>query len=221
MRQFGTNWKIKNPMQLILVDRGREFCDVLRRQFRAHPEVEIVCGRFEDLPVFDCVVTAGNSFGLMDAGMDLAVVRYFGNQVMELIQKRILEDYLGEQPVGTSIIIPTGHPTHKFVAHSPTMRAPMNIRGTDHVYLAMWATLIAVHRHNRSETNSIRSLACPGLGTGTGSMDSIEAALQLRLAYEHYRQPPKLINPTFAQHRHEKIHYGGRWGFEHPRPPAT
>jgi len=64
-----------------------------------HPEVDVVCGRFEDLPVFDCVVTAGNSFGLMDAGMDLAVVRYFGTHVMELIQKCILEDYLGEQPV--------------------------------------------------------------------------------------------------------------------------
>jgi O-acetyl-ADP-ribose deacetylase (regulator of RNase III) len=210
----------KNLMQLILVDKGREFCDVLRWQFRVHPEVEIVCGRFEDLPVFDCVVTAGNSFGLMDAGMDLAVVRYFGTHVMELIQKRILEDYLGEQPVGTSIIIPTEHPTHQFVAHSPTMRTPMNIRGTDHVYLAMWASLTAVHRHNRSEKKHIRTLACPGLGTGTGGMDSIEAALQLRLAYEHYQQPPKVINPTFAQQRHERIYYGGRWGYEHPRSPV-
>ena len=79
-------------MRFILVDRGSEFCDVLRWQFRKHPEVEIVCGRFEDLPTFDCIVTAGNSFGLMDAGMDLAVVRYFGTQIMELIQKRILEE---------------------------------------------------------------------------------------------------------------------------------
>jgi len=87
-------------MRLILVDRGKEFCDVLRWQFRSHPEVQVVCGRFEDLPSFDCVATAGNSFGLMDAGMDLAVVRFFGHHVMECIQKRILEDYLGEQPVG-------------------------------------------------------------------------------------------------------------------------
>ena len=93
-------------MRLILVDRGKEFCDVLRWRFRSHPEVEIVCGRFEDLPSFDCVVTAGNSFGLMDAGMDLAVVRFFGRHVMELIQKQILDDYLGEQPVGTCIIVP-------------------------------------------------------------------------------------------------------------------
>ena len=204
-------------MRLILVDRGKEFCDVLRWQFRSHPDVQVVCGRFEDLPTFDCVITAGNSFGLMDAGMDLAVVRYFGHHVMELIQRRILEEYLGEQPVGTCVIVPTGHPTHPFVAHSPTMRVPMNIQGTDHVYLGFWAALTAVHRHNRTESPKIESLACAGLGTGTGGVDSLEAALQLCIAYEHYRNPPQYLNPSVAQQRHERIYYGGRWGFLNPR----
>jgi O-acetyl-ADP-ribose deacetylase (regulator of RNase III) len=204
-------------MRLILVSRGKELCDILQWQFRSHPEVQVVSGRFEDLPSFDCVVTAGNSFGLMDAGMDLAVVRFFGREVMEHIQKRILEDYLGEQPVGTCLIVPTGHVRHPFVAHAPTMRIPMNIQGTDHVYLAMWAALTAVHRHNRCESQKIECLACPGLGTGTGGMDLQEAALQMCLAYEHYLLPPQFINPSMAQYRHEKIYYGGRWGFEHPR----
>lgn len=208
-------------MRLIFVDRGKEFCDVLRWQFRSHPEVQIVCGKFEDLPSFDCVVTAGNSFGLMDAGMDLAVVRYFGRHVMERIQKQILDDYLGEQPVGTCIIVPTDHAAHPFVAHAPTMRVPMNIQGTDHVYLALWASLTAIHRHNRSESRKIDSVACPGLGTGTGGVDAVEAALQLRLAYEHFCRPPSFINPSVAQERHEKIHYGGRWGFTHPRTTGT
>jgi O-acetyl-ADP-ribose deacetylase (regulator of RNase III) len=207
-------------MRLIVVDRGREFCEVARWQFRELPEVEIVCGRFEELPVFDCVVTAGNSFGLMDAGMDLAVVRFFGRQVMELVQKQILEDYLGEQPVGTSIIVATGEASHPFVAHTPTMRVPMNIQGTDHVYMAMWAALTGVHRHNRSQSQRIESLACPGLGTGTGGMDANEAALQMRLAYEHYQRPPEFINPSVAQQRHERIYYGGRWGFTNPRTSA-
>lgn len=208
-------------MRLILVDKGKDFCDVLRWQFRSHPEVEIACGKFEELHSFDCIVTAGNSFGLMDAGMDLAVVRYFGRHVMEQIQKRILEDFLGEQPVGTCIIIPTGHPSHPFVAHCPTMRVPMNIQGTDHVYLALWAALTAAHRHNRTESPKITSIACPGLGTGTGGMEPVEASLQLRLAYEHFRRPPTFLNPSVAQDRHEKIYYGGRWGFAHPRPPST
>ncbi len=208
-------------MRLIFVDKGKEFCDVLRWQFRSHPEIEVVCGRFEDLPTFDCVVTAGNSFGLMDAGMDLAVVRYFGRQVMDIIQNQILDDYLGEQPVGSCIIVPTGHPTHPFVAHAPTMRVPMNIKGTDHIYLALWATLTAVHRHNRSQSRKIDSVACPGLGTGTGGVDALEAALQLFLAYEHFCRPPQFINPSVAQERHEKIYYGGHWGFAHPRTKST
>lgn len=204
-------------MRLIFVDRGRDFCDVLCHQFRERTEVEIVCGRFEELPAFDCVVTAGNSFGLMDAGMDLAVVRYFGRHVMEHIQKQIVEDYLGEQPVGTCILTPTGNSAHPFVAHAPTMRVPMNIDGTDNVYLALWATLTAVHRHNRSASQKINSLACPGLGTGTGGMDLREAALQMHAAYEHFVRPPQFLNPTVAQRRHEKVYYGGRWGFVNPR----
>lgn len=204
-------------MHLTLVDRGKEFCDVLRWQFRAHPEVTIVHGRFEDLPSYDCVVTAGNSFGLMDAGMDLAVVRFFGRHVMERIQRQILEEHLGEQPVGTCLIVPTDHMVHPFVAHAPTMRVPMNIQGTDHVYLAMWSVFTALHRHNRTNAHRIDSLACPGLGTGTGGMDPLEAALQLYLAYEHYLNPPLYINPSVAQHRHERVHYGGQWGFAHPR----
>lgn len=204
-------------MRLILVDRGKELCDVLRWEFRAHPEVQIVCGRFEDLPAYDCIVTAGNSFGLMDAGIDLAVVRYFGRHVMERIQKHILADFLGEQPVGTSIIVPTDNAAHPFVAHAPTMRVPMSIQGTDHVYLALWASLIAAHRHNRTETRRIETIACPGLGTGTGGVDAGEAAIQLRLAWQHYQKPAQFINPTMAQERQERIHCGGRAGFAQPR----
>ena len=156
----------------------------------------------------------------MDAGIDRAVVKFFGEEVMHSIQKRILEDYLGEQPVGTCLLIPTNHARHPFVAHAPTMRVPQNISGTDNIYLAMWATLTTIHRHNRTETRKIDAVACPALGAGTGGVDLIEASLQLCLAYEHFLKPPQFINPTFAQQRHERIHFGGKWGFQNPRPPT-
>jgi O-acetyl-ADP-ribose deacetylase (regulator of RNase III) len=210
-----------SAMRLILVDRDKECCDVLQWRFRSHPEVQIVCGRFEELPSFDCIVTAGNSFGLMDGGIDLAVIRFFGRHVMERVQQQILDDYLGEQPVGTCLIVSTDHAAHPFVAHSPTMRVPMNIQGTDHVYLAMWAALTAVHRHNRSSSRKIDTLACPALGTGTGGTDLIEASLQLCVAYEHYLKPPPFINPSMAQQRQERVYYGGRWGFSQPRKAVT
>src|SRR5882672_4248054 len=106
-------------------------------------QLEIHLGSFESLPSFDCVATAGNSFGLMDAGMDLAVLKFFGTQIQERIQKQIFDDYCGEQPVGSAFVVETGRVDHPYVAHAPTMRIPMNIAGTDHVYLATWATLLA------------------------------------------------------------------------------
>lgn len=144
-------------------------------------------------------------------------VKYFGTQLMERIQQRILEDYLGEQPVGTCIVVTTGHPKHPYVTLAPTMRIPMNIAGTDHVYLATWAVLTAIHRHNRDSEQKIRSLVCPAFGTGTGGVQPLEAGTQMRLAYENFCRPPQHINPTVAQSRQDRVHYGGRWGFEHPR----
>ena len=205
-------------MRIIINNRDKDTADVFSWRFRDLPEVETVLGPFEQLPAFDCIATAGNCFGLMDAGLDLAVVRFFGRHVMDEIQRRILGDYLGEQPVGTSFIVGTGHPAHPFVAHTPTMRVPMNIDRTDNVYLAAWATLLAVHHHNRSDAPRIGSLVMPGFGTGTGGVDPLEASLQMRLACEHYLRPAERINPSLAQSRYEKVHYGGRWGLEHPRP---
>jgi len=206
-------------MRIIIVDRSKEAADVFAWRFKDLPQVETHLGRFEEMPVFDCIATAGNSFGLMDAGIDLAVVKFFGSSLMERIQQRILNEYCGEQPVGTSMIVETGHAKHPFVAHTPTMRAPMNISGTDNVYLATWATLIATEAHNRSAAETeIGVLAMPGFGTGSGGVDLLEASLQMCLACEHFLNRPSRISPELAQHRFEAIHYGGRFGFENPRP---
>jgi len=205
------------PLKITIVDRNKSAADVFANQFADMVDVSVTCGCFEELPEFDCIVTAGNSFGLMDAGMDLAIVRYFGRTVMERIQERILHDFLGEQQVGTCVIVPTDRVDHPFVAHSPTMRIPMNINGTDNIYLACWATLLEVRRHNTTGDRKIETVAFPGLGTGTGGVHAQEASLQMRLAIEHFQRPPKHLNGTLAQSRQEKIHFGGKWGFENAR----
>lgn len=203
-------------MRFIIATRNKDTADEIRWVGRDVPGLEVYLGSFESLPSFDCVATAGNSFGLMDAGMDLAVVKFFGIHIQDHIQKRILEDYCGEQPVGTAFIVETGRMDHPYVAHAPTMRIPMNIAGTDHVYLATWATLLAVHNHNRSCTRKILTLVCPAFGAGTGGVAGIEVGFQMKLAWEHFRKVPIGITPSFAQERHERIYYGGRMGFERP-----
>ena len=181
-------------MKLILVDPKQALCKAWKEEFQNLPNVEIVQGYFERLAEFDCMVSAANSFGMMDGGVDLAIVNFFGKRVMENVQAAILRNYLGEQPVGTSMIIETGHPHHPFIAHTPTMRVPMPIAHTDHVYSAMWAMLLAVHYHNQTSSRKINVIACPGLGTTTGKVPYAEAAHQMAIAYKNFLYPPKFID---------------------------
>lgn len=65
-------------LQLILVDPIPDLCEQWQLKFEGQSNIEIVNGQFEDLPNYDCMVSAGNSFGLMDGGVDGAITRYFG-----------------------------------------------------------------------------------------------------------------------------------------------
>ena len=125
--------------KLTLVDPNRELCKCWKQQFRGLSHVEIVNGRFEELEEFDCMVSAANSFGLMDGGVDLAIIDYFGVELMDRVQERIIRYYLGEQPVETSVIVGTGNAKHPFIAHTPTMRVPMRIAITDRLPCAVRA----------------------------------------------------------------------------------
>jgi O-acetyl-ADP-ribose deacetylase (regulator of RNase III) len=198
-----------NDIQLILVSPNEAVCEAWVSAFTEFPEVAIVRGRFESLPEFDCLVSPANSFGIMDGGVDLAITNFFGVQLMNRVQERILHDYLGEQPIGTSIIVETGHPQHPFLAHTPTMRVPMPISTTDNVYTAMWAMLLSVRRHNNSASQKIRKVACPGLGTGTGRVAPLEAARQMALAYSWYVDSWPTIDWQIAQARQAQIGRGG------------
>jgi O-acetyl-ADP-ribose deacetylase (regulator of RNase III) len=196
-------------LKLILVDRSPALCAAFRHFFAGLRNVTIADDRFEDLAEFDCLVSPANSFGLMEGGMDAAIVRFFGGALMDRVQRRILEDYLGEQPVGTCLVVESGHPGHPFVAHTPTMRVPMDISGTDNVYRAMWAMLLAVRQHNRTAERGITTVACPGLGTGTGRVPYPEAARQMALAYRNFVNPPRWLDWRLAESRQDEVGCGG------------
>ena len=182
-------------MQLHLVDTDFNLTETFKKYFPS--EVLITREKFEDVKEFDCLVSAANSFGIMDGGIDLAIRNYFGQQLQDRVQEIISNTYFGEQPVGTSFIISTGNEQHPWLAHSPTMTTPTNISQTLNVYNAMLATLHAVKTHNLLHTLvkdcQIKSVVCCGLGTLTGRMTADVASHQMSMAYKNFKE--NQINP--------------------------
>lgn len=209
-------------LNLILIDFEPELCAAWREAFADLPRATVAEGRFEDLPEYDCLITAGNSFGLMDGGVDLAVARRFPH-VPPRVAARVRDDYLGEQPVGTSFLVETGEDAHPYVAHTPTMRVPMRVGRTDHAYVALWASLGAIHRHNRAtdSTHVIRTLACPGLCTATGRMHPAEAARQMALAWLFFVHPPACFDWRTATERQDRLGRGGDFAILPIKPQET
>jgi O-acetyl-ADP-ribose deacetylase (regulator of RNase III) len=207
---------MENLFDLVLVDLQPELCNEFRIAFEGVEKVSVVDGRFEDVE-FDCIVSAANSFGLMDGGVDGAITMYFGNQMMNRVQNKIIEDYHGEQPVGTSFIIRGNEEWNdrhnKYVAHTPTMRVPMNIRTTENVYQAMKAMLLEVNNFNKlvdsgkmpEYVNRINTVACTGLGTFCGEVPFNKAAKDMRMAYNNFMNKPRAISWEYAVERNKQI----------------
>ena len=195
---------------LWLVHPDRDMADAFRDRFAGLSNVRVVESRFEDLPAHDCFVTAGNSFGIMTAGIDAAVVGRFGDAIMTRVQQHILDHYYGEQPVGTAFIVPTGDPTLPYICHAPTMRVPSDISGTDKIYSATWAALLAILAHNRAAESRIEVVALPAMGTGFGRVPFSEAARQMAAAYRHLLEPPHRLDWDFVAERNLSICYDGK-----------
>lgn len=192
--------------KLILMAQDVVLYDAFTYHFRPFGDaVQVKMAYFEELDKYDCLVSPANSFGMMDGGMDQAIIDYFGNDLQNNVQKRILELYGGTQPIGTSFIIETGHPTFPFLAHTPTMFLPEDIQGTFYPYFAFKALLLAVIEHNKIHHIPIEVIACPGFGTGTGNIDPMIAAEQMATAYEFVCQLPTLHRPLFAYKKEQEL----------------
>jgi O-acetyl-ADP-ribose deacetylase (regulator of RNase III) len=184
-------------------------CAAVRSRFAGLRGARVVRARFEELHPHDAFVTAGNAFGMMTAGIDAAVVAAFGDDLMRRVQHRIMCDYWGEQPVGTAFVITTGQAAIPFLVHAPTMRVPGSIEGTDKVYSATWAALVAIQAHNAAAGRKIETAAFPAMGTGFGGVPFDEAARRMAVAYRHYLDPPHRIDWEYVIERHKAISYDG------------
>lgn len=177
------------PLKLILVDPRPLICKTYTEYFGDLPNVEIVNSHFEDLPFFDAIVTAASKLtDIVD--IDAKILRFFGENLIKLLQQHIQTEYLGEQPIGTALIVETNHALHPFLIHTPSLRMPISEAGKNCIYQATWSTLLAINKHNHLHRQDldkqINIVAFPGLGFGNSELTILEAAKQMSLAYKNF-----------------------------------
>lgn len=174
-------------MNLIFVDLQPEVVSAWREQFAGYSEVSVQSGSIFDVEC-DALVSPANSFGFMDGGLDMSISRYFGWHVQERLQELIQDKHHGELLVGTAEIVPTDHPLIPYVISAPTMRVPMILDETVNVYLATRAViLLASHGRfpdGRPISETVRTIAVPGMGTGVGRVPPAICARQMKAAVD-------------------------------------
>ncbi len=152
-----------------------------------HPGVTVVHGDIFACKQADCLVTAGNSFGMMDGGID-GLVNYQFGMIEGRVQGEIMRgQWRGELPVGAAIVlpvVPTMHLAFTHLCYAPTMRTPRPVAKTANAYLAARAALVAC-----SAFPEIRVIAMPLLCHGVGGMDAADVILQVRHAWDTFHQP--------------------------------
>ena len=175
------------PVALTLCDRSAELVQDWKRYFSEESGVKVVNQNILTLAV-DALAVPANAFGFTDGGVDLSISReIFDWRLQDTMRGLIDREHAGEGLVGQAFVLPTNSARLRYVVVAPTMRVPGDVSATVNAYLAMRAILRATEAHNRSAkaspNNQIRSLAVPGLCTGTGKMATDRAAYQMWTAY--------------------------------------
>lgn len=183
LKPFGPSASAAVP-RVSLGDLDPGVANALAETFRDADAVEVVEGNLLDLDC-DGIVSPANSFGDMGGGIDKAIDDFHRGAAQKALMQAIAERFLGELPVGMAVIVEVPSRRFPFMVAAPTMRVPGSVVGTINAYLSMRAALVAVVLHNGGGVRPIRSLAVPGLGTGIGGKHPVEAAEQMRAAYDN------------------------------------
>lgn len=147
--------------------------------------VEVVCGNIFDLDC-DALVSPANSFADMSGGLDKAIDDFYKGKAQHKFRETLQNYYFGELPVGVALVFYMQHPRFPYLIVSPTMRTPGKLDANSiNVYLAMRALLVAVLKHNSSNSQRINSIAIPSLGTGVGGVSFQNSAEQMRVAFDN------------------------------------
>ncbi len=181
-------------MEVYIIDEDKKKLEYLKSYF-GNDNVSFVNEKFSDFMEksnVECVVSPGNSFGIMDGGYDLAITKWFGEQLQNRVKSYILDNFYGEQPIGTSFIINANEKGNRLI-HTPTMRTPQIIKEPLIVYQCMRSTLMCAYQNN------VQSILIPLFGGGYGNVQPITIAKMMKFAYDQINNPPKVINWAYIE----------------------
>lgn len=184
-------------MKIILFDLDTKMIEYWEKDFLDKDNICILNEEFSKVMKdygrdIDMVVSAANSFGIMDGGLDLAYRNYFGIELQEEVQKKIWDRFLGEQPVGTSLVVDIPNFSGIKLCHTPTMRTPQAVDPRI-VYSAMRSALVESHRAGA------KVVLMPAFAHLTGRVDAETVSTLMRRAYEDYIDSVKNgVNKTIS-----------------------
>lgn len=188
-------------MQIYILERDKRKTQMIDLYFSNIDDVTVVNDEFEHFmqtTSVQCVVSPANAFGLMDGGYDLAITKWYGEQLQNRVQKYIIDNFCGEQPVGTSFIIKTGK-DNQWLIHTPTMRTPERIIDPRIVYHCMRTALIV------AKQNAIQRVVFPLFGGFTGGLKPQVAAGMMYEAYMQIQNPPTTIDWNYADKTEKEL----------------
>jgi len=127
------------------------------------PQIEIRKASITTCQV-DAVVNPANSFGFMGGGV-AGVIKAVGGQIIE-------DEAISQAPVqvGDAVITSAGDLVCHKIIHAPTMHNPAERTDAHKVFCAAKAAL------ELADKQGFGSIAMPGMGTGVGGLNKLEAA---------------------------------------------
>lgn len=113
----------------------------------------------------DIIASAGNSYAMMDGGID-GSINCFLDRIESEIKKIIIMKYYGEMPVGTCLLynVQDRCKKYKYLAYVPTMKVPCNVSDSINAYLSLRSILVQMMNENLNLNSVCIPLFCAGAG---------------------------------------------------------
>ena len=120
--------------------------------------------------------------------------RYIQEDVKSVINNK----YIGELPVGTSILVKANHPRYTSLIYTPTMRVAENVSNSINAYLAFRSSLLLMMH------TQIKYASVPLFCTGAGAMSIIKSCNQMKEAYTSISKKLLLNGDWNIYHSHHR-----------------